>query len=372
MDALPRLTTKRALLAVAVGFVVLTLLSQHRRLIDELNARTSVDLDAIRLHDRRLVHKARAIVFHVRHTNLSDLPPERPDQLRVFFTREGPNQSWFLKGGPNDLRPDFFNATITYRTASDVFLPYGFFRPLDGTESAEQKWSEEEIDRKIAKKSKLAVTAVSHCETWSRRETYLDALRKHANFTSIGRCSQNLDCRSTECLSGIIDDHFFYFAFENAVCPEYVTEKFFHLNELIVPVTFTRSVVPAVFPADSFVAASDFESPRALAEFLQQTAANRTAYRKFFEWTKTHRRLPFEYWHAEEGCQLCALVHARRTNVVPDFRRFFDSRICGRKFGERLVRAAASPAERAALEAEERRLGEITRREAVERPWYFD
>ncbi|KAI6240610.1 Alpha-(1,3)-fucosyltransferase C [Aphelenchoides fujianensis] len=199
MDALPRLTTKRALLAVAVGFVALTLLSQHRRLIDELNARISVDL------------------------------------LRVFFTREGPNQSWFLKGGPNDLRPDFFNATITYRTASDVFLPYGFFRPLDGTESAEQKWSQEEIDRKIAKKSKVAVTAVSHCETWSRRETYLDALRKHANFTSIGRCSQNLDCRSTECLSGIIDDHFFYFAFENAVCPEYVTEKFFHLNELIVP-----------------------------------------------------------------------------------------------------------------------------------------
>ncbi|KAI6204908.1 Alpha1,3-fucosyltransferase-like proteinue [Aphelenchoides besseyi] len=322
--------------------------------------------------DRSLISKARAIVFHARHTNLSDLPPERSDQLRVFFTREGPNQSYFLEGRADDLRADYFNATLTYRTASTMFLPYGYFRTLDGTETEKQKWSQEEIDEKLKKKTKLAVTAVSHCDTWSKRESYLNELHKHMNLTSIGRCSQNMNCKSTECLSRVLDDHFFYFAFENAVCPEYITEKFFHLNELIVPVTLTRAVVPSIFPAESYVAASDFESPKALAEYLQKTASNLTEYRRFFEWTKTHRRVPFEYWHAEEGCQLCEAIYRQHQNVVPDFRRFFDSSICGKGFAKRLVEASDSKEERESLKKEEERLSEITRAEANDRPWYFN
>lgn len=76
------------------------------------------------------------------------------------------------------------------------------------------------------------------------------------------------------------DSHFFYFAFENSVCPDYVTEKFFRLYNLVVPVVLSRAVMPPNIPSDAYIAASDFESPKQMANYLKETASNLTAYKQ--------------------------------------------------------------------------------------------
>ncbi|KAI6230368.1 Glyco-tran-10-N domain-containing protein [Aphelenchoides fujianensis] len=273
-----------------------------------------------------------------------------------MFSREGPNQSFFANGIPQQLRPDFFNATITYRTISDVYLPYGALRELDGSETAVDRWSDEEIDERIARKNKMALIAVSHCDTWSKREVYIGALEQDLPITSIGRCNKNTDCLSKECLARLEEDHFFYLSFENAVCPEYVTEKFFRMSELIVPVVLSRAVMPAWIPADSFLAASDYSSARHLAEHMKQIAADPAEYKKFFAWTKRYRRAPFEFWHPENGCQLCALLHRNERRELSDFKPFFDTSICSLAYGEMLAYAPRSMAYRQTVENEERKL----------------
>jgi hypothetical protein len=75
------------------------------------------------------------------------------------------------------------------------------------------------------------------------------------------------------------DTHFFYLSFENAVCRHYVSEKFWHLKRLIVPVVLSRHVFEGLdIPANSFIAADDFKNVQELVEFLQELAKDRKRY----------------------------------------------------------------------------------------------
>ena len=75
------------------------------------------------------------------------------------------------------------------------------------------------------------------------------------------------------------DTHFFYLALENSVCHQYVTEKFWHLKQLIVPVVLSRrALANLTIPSNSFIAADDFENVQKLAEHLKMLANNRELY----------------------------------------------------------------------------------------------
>ncbi|KAI6209902.1 Glyco-tran-10-N domain-containing protein [Aphelenchoides besseyi] len=330
------------------------------------------EFECVHTEDRQFLSQARAIIFHARHTNLSDLPPDNPNQLRVLFTREGPNQSFFLNGQPQQLRPNYFNATITYRTNSDVYLPYATLRELDGTESEADIWTDEQIDERIAKKSKLALIAVSHCDTWSKREIYTRALQHHMKVTSIGRCNKNTDCLSKECLSKLEEEHFFYLSFENAVCPEYTTEKFFRMTDLIVPIVLSRAVMPSWIPRDAYIAANEFSSAKDLAYYLHQLAADPNEYKKYFAWTKHYRRAPFEYWHPDNGCQLCAIIHRNEKREIEDFKQYFDTSVCSLGYAEMLAYAPRSIAYRQTLENEEQKLAKYMATNEQKRKVHYD
>ncbi|KAL1487159.1 hypothetical protein MTO96_031094 [Rhipicephalus appendiculatus] len=74
-------------------------------------------------NDPRLMEFSDAIVFHVPDINSSDLPPRRHSWQRwVFHMMETPQSIENV-----DLNPvlDVFNWTMTYRSDSDVYVPYG-------------------------------------------------------------------------------------------------------------------------------------------------------------------------------------------------------------------------------------------------------
>ena len=79
----------------------------------------------------------------------------------------------------------------------------------------------------------MAFWLVSHCTTVINREGYVDKLKGYINITQYGRCSgedQSEDCgrkKNYECFKELAKTHMFYIAFENSICDDYATEKFF-------------------------------------------------------------------------------------------------------------------------------------------------
>lgn len=79
----------------------------------------------------------------------------------------------------------------------------------------------------------------------------------------------------------IAAQHYFYFAFENSVCRDYVTEKVFsYMEKIIVPIVLKRSFASSILPNGSFIAIDDFNSPASLAEHLKYLQSNKTEYMK--------------------------------------------------------------------------------------------
>ena len=79
----------------------------------------------------------------------------------------------------------------------------------------------------------------------------------------------------------------FYLAFENAVCKGYVTEKFWNLKHLIVPVVLTRRVFDKwKVPDSAYIAVDDFKNITELADYLLYLQKNRTEYLKYEKLTK--------------------------------------------------------------------------------------
>ncbi len=82
-------------------------------------------------------------------------------------------------------------------------------------------------------------------------------------------------------------DYKFYLSFENSVCTDYVTEKFFNrFADWIVPIVLNRKIHAKVAPDDPFIAADDSDSPESLANYLKFLDKNPLEYLKFFSWRK--------------------------------------------------------------------------------------
>ena len=66
--------------------------------------------------------------------------------------------------------------------------------------------------------------------------SYLMALKKYVNVDIYGKCGT--PCPNTgDCREHVTNKHKFFFAFENCICRDYITEKFFKiLRYNVVPV----------------------------------------------------------------------------------------------------------------------------------------
>ncbi len=134
---------------------------------------------------------------------------------------------------------------MSFRHDSDIFMPYGRISqtqspPADeNVEAAIKEFGETNAAKLVGKKSKPIAWFVSNCETPSNRVAYARALQKHMKVDIYGACG-HLKCersRESDCWKQIEDDYYFYLAFENSICTDYVTEKFFNaMNHLVVPV----------------------------------------------------------------------------------------------------------------------------------------
>ncbi|KAH7709544.1 fucosyl transferase, partial [Aphelenchoides avenae] len=62
-----------------------------------------------------------------------------------------------------------------------------------------------------------------------------------------------------KCMESNVKSHKFIIAMENSVCEDYVTEKFFRIKQLIVPIVLRQEDYLHIAPKGSFIAVDQFE-----------------------------------------------------------------------------------------------------------------
>ncbi|CAN7950674.1 unnamed protein product, partial [Ixodes hexagonus] len=271
-------------------------------------------------NDRSLLDHSDAVVFHVRDWGVEDVPPARTStQKWVWWTMESPDHT---KSYGYRWPENMFNWTMSYRRDSDVLTPYG--------ETVKKSNIAAKRDHVALwrLKTRVAIWLVSRCNTPSGRENYTEELRKHVQVDIYGDCGDHQCSKEnyTACYREFERKYFFILAFENSICRDYVTEKFFRALDFdLVPVVFGGANYSQIAPPGSYIDALSFRSPRDLAEYLQKVARNATLYASFFEWK---RRFVIQLSTVYDMCPLCAKLHSedfkKRTSYF-DIREWWES-----------------------------------------------
>ena len=127
----------------------------------------------------------------------------------------------------------------------------------------------------------MAFWVVSHCETASKREKYVETLQQFINVDIYGKCGP-FKCPgdNIECFINLAQEYKFYIAFENSLCSEYITEKFWRTIRLpLVPIVMGGSDYNDLAPPKSFIDVNDFEDVQDLANHLKYLDYNQVIYR---------------------------------------------------------------------------------------------
>lgn len=180
------------------------------------------------------------------------LPKKRLDRQKyIFVSREPP--ALFT---PSPQLNGYFNLTWTYKSHSDITLRYVIVKDRKGNvigPSENVPWMDinamkpvsKKIKRKLQSKYLPVAWLVSHCYTPNKRELFVQALQDELinyqlQIDIFGRCKENLCAEDEEqCHAMIETNYYFYLAFENSFCDEYVTEKLLTATKhLTVPIVF--------------------------------------------------------------------------------------------------------------------------------------
>ncbi|XP_023343323.1 alpha-(1,3)-fucosyltransferase C [Eurytemora carolleeae] len=234
-----------------------------------------------------------AIIFHSWQMfyNKFDIPSRRTIKQRyMLFSIEPLQHCAYLTSWEYKTLKGFFNTTITFRRDSDIYVPYGQVIP-----KLEDDISASVVDIKLKERPVLFVT--SHCRTDSRREDIAKELNSSIQIDFRGTCAKLWEPSKLQPMiagragTGFnVDKYFFYLAFENTLCQDYVTEKFFDaLKSNVVPVVYGGSNYSLNAPPHSYINTMDFESSIHLANYLRYLMKNPEKYQEYFAWKRKYR-----------------------------------------------------------------------------------
>jgi len=260
-----------------------------------------------------------AVIFHERNLNIKDLPDSRKqNQLYVHYNLESPVWSP-IRGISNYSQ--FFNLSMSYRQDSDFPIPYGRFVKKNNSLPQNLYETIEMFGKKntnIAKKSQndtVVVQFVSNCNSKSGREKIVKSLMQHMKVDVYGRCgskSCNKLVNATKCYENMSKNYKFYLSFENSVCKDYITEKFFNILQYdVIPIVLNGANMTNIAPPHSHINIQDFNSTKHLAEYLMKVDKNDTLFASYFWWRDYYYvQAEFDVEPRQAGwCGLCRRLH---------------------------------------------------------------
>ena len=268
-----------------------------------------------------------------------------PDQVFIMYFYEPLTNPWpaykHLKNRNNGWTSTF-NWTMSYHITSDILATYGMVRKRP------QALASKNYTEIVSLKSKKVAWFVSHCRTEGKRESYVSELKKYIPVDIYGACGP-LKCRKevdTTCFSQVGRDYKFYFAFENSMCEDYTTEKLYRIfkSDAII-VSRGNSFNFRSLPDGTYIDASEFASPRALADrllyldthddeykaLLQRKDEFFSSYQDYPHYVGKYRQLWVKYtWEYVPICEVCQRIWNldKYHKTYPDILGWLNERKC--------------------------------------------
>lgn len=160
-----------------------------------------------------------------------------------------------------------FNWTMTYRFDSNIVSLFGILRKKPLFSYTSKNYTEI-----VANKTGLVAWITNECKPSSLSHKYMNALKKHIPVEVYGKCGIHTDCNRADgvhCAEMVSKKYKFYLSFENAICQDYISEKFFRYISLdVIPVTRGFNNYFQHSPSEIFINTADFGSPELLAKRL--------------------------------------------------------------------------------------------------------
>jgi len=192
----------------------------------------------------------------------------------------------------------------------------------------------QKIEEVVKQKTKAVAWFVSHCQTHSQRERIMAALGEKIHVDIYGACG-TLQCqKNSECEKRIGLDYHFYFAGENSICKDYITEKLWNqgYGYLVVPIVLRRWVVERYLPPNSFIAVDDYTDVQQMTKHLNALMRDKTKYMEYFKWRADYEVVILDdYTHptAERPwgfCQVCRMTQMdpRPQATIENMHTFWD------------------------------------------------
>ncbi|XP_053385500.1 glycoprotein 3-alpha-L-fucosyltransferase A-like [Mercenaria mercenaria] len=201
----------------------------------------------------------------------------RPNGQIWIFAHHEPPRAYRASEWWNKI--DLFNWTMTYnKDIADIFLPYG--------EILRHKRNVIRDFKSIAQnKNRTLLLVTSHCQTRSKRLEYVKVLQKCIDVEVLGLCGKNWSCgqrlRHGDNCFQLLNTFKFYLAFENSLCHQYFTEKFyenFSFDSIMLIRGGSHGEARQLFPKGTHIATDDFKTIKDLGNFLKHLSVDKYAH----------------------------------------------------------------------------------------------
>lgn len=252
-------------------------------------------------YDKERFVDARAVIFHgpdrpsIQELRQLHSHPVRIKQIWVFFSMENPLNSRF-----HENLEGMFNFSMSYRMEADIQFPYRhYFRRKDQPDLKTTTTNYAE------NKTKQVAWLVSHCGEFRDKL----ARKLENNFVNLevgGKCRKFYRTKIKTCEGGLmcsqtLRKYKFYLAFENNFCRDYVTEKYwlhpFENNMIPIVLGGADYKNPKLAIPGTYLDVFDFQSPKHLADRINEIDGNDTLFNSFFKWREN-----FEFFSEEFEC----------------------------------------------------------------------
>ncbi|XP_046339393.2 uncharacterized protein LOC124120578 isoform X1 [Haliotis rufescens] len=254
-------------------------------------------------HEEWKKHDYMGILFYGTDFGSEGLPvPRKPGHLWSVLHEESPKNNDWLFSAKSAM--SIFNLTATFKRQSHYSFPTMWLPDERALTDTQYMVSIAEKNR--LRREGLAPVVFVHmdCHTASDRSHYMRLLNQFIKIDSYSDCehnkdfpSNNLTFKTLKGMGPMMSDGFFKliaqykfaFAFENAVCDDYITEKFWRPLRLgVVPIAFGSSKIKDMAPTDhAIIDIRDYQSVREVADLITSLDSNDVEYMKFLDFKQT-------------------------------------------------------------------------------------
>ena len=141
-------------------------------------------------------------------------------------------------------------------------------------------------------------------------------MQRHMDVDVYGKCSRGPvkhKCereKEQDCYKMMERNYKFYLSFENSICLDYITEKYFNIfNYNVIPISYSGADLDSIAPPHSSISVMDFQNPKMLVKYLDRLNKEDNLFAEYFWWKDFYVVRNRMEDRAQAYCDLCAKLN---------------------------------------------------------------